>query len=179
MVKYTCSTLAVTVCLTKTIPKCSVLLEWLASVNTNVISMHLIVHVHVHVQLYLCTIQLQFFIHVLIQHCTNRIHVHVVHCTFMLYLKVFDQYLNFISLEEDLFITRHQDKTDISYYGLYTYVIITYLQYVIRTHVLFLTTCFFIITHVYLLQHSIVQMPRTLISMLLRTSLLSLCSLCL
>jgi hypothetical protein len=32
--------------------------------------------------------------------------------------KIYDQYLNFISIEEEFFITRHQDKTDISYYAL-------------------------------------------------------------
>jgi hypothetical protein len=32
--------------------------------------------------------------------------------------KIYDQYLNFISIEEEFFITRHQDKTDISYYGM-------------------------------------------------------------
>ena len=32
--------------------------------------------------------------------------------------KVFDQYLHFVSLEEDLFIVRNQDKEAISYYGI-------------------------------------------------------------
>jgi len=31
--------------------------------------------------------------------------------------KVFDQYLNFISLEDDMFILRHQDSDALSYYG--------------------------------------------------------------
>lgn len=31
--------------------------------------------------------------------------------------KVFDQYLNFISLEDDMFILRQQNKEVISYYG--------------------------------------------------------------
>ena len=33
--------------------------------------------------------------------------------------KVFDQYLNFISLEDDMFILKHLDKEVISYYGIY------------------------------------------------------------
>ena len=32
-------------------------------------------------------------------------------------IQVVDQYLNFISLEEDLFITKHQDTRELSYYG--------------------------------------------------------------
>lgn len=32
--------------------------------------------------------------------------------------KVFDQYLNFISLEDDMFILRHQNSDDISYYAI-------------------------------------------------------------
>ena len=31
--------------------------------------------------------------------------------------KVYDQYLNFISLEDDLFALRHQDSRSISYHG--------------------------------------------------------------
>lgn len=31
--------------------------------------------------------------------------------------KVFDQYLNFISLEDDMFILQQQDRDKISYYG--------------------------------------------------------------
>lgn len=31
--------------------------------------------------------------------------------------KVFDQYLNFISLEDDMFILRHQNSDSLSYYG--------------------------------------------------------------
>ena len=31
--------------------------------------------------------------------------------------KVYDQYLNFISLEEDMFVLKQQDKELISYYG--------------------------------------------------------------
>lgn len=31
--------------------------------------------------------------------------------------KVFDQYLNFICLEDDLFIMKHQKSDDLSYYG--------------------------------------------------------------
>ena len=33
-------------------------------------------------------------------------------------VKVFDQYLHFVSLEEDLFIVRNQDQEAISYYGM-------------------------------------------------------------
>lgn len=33
--------------------------------------------------------------------------------------KVFDQYLNFICLEDDLFIMKHQQSDSLSYYGLY------------------------------------------------------------
>ena len=33
------------------------------------------------------------------------------------FLQVFDQYLNFISLEEDLFTVKHHDRDSISYYG--------------------------------------------------------------
>lgn len=40
-------------------------------------------------------------------------------------LKVYDQYLNFISLEEDMFILRHQNSDDISYYGNYYYTLPT------------------------------------------------------
>ena len=36
-------------------------------------------------------------------------------CQFL--LQVFDQYLNFISLEEDLFTVKHHDRDSISYYG--------------------------------------------------------------
>ena len=32
--------------------------------------------------------------------------------------RVYDQYLNFISLEEDLFVSRHQDTQHLSYYGM-------------------------------------------------------------
>ena len=35
----------------------------------------------------------------------------------MIHLQIFDQYLNFISLEEDLFITRHHNTHDLSYFG--------------------------------------------------------------
>lgn len=31
--------------------------------------------------------------------------------------KVYDQYLNFISLEDDMFILRHQNSDSLSYYG--------------------------------------------------------------
>ena len=31
--------------------------------------------------------------------------------------KVFDQYLNFITLEDDLFVLRHQNSDVISYHG--------------------------------------------------------------
>ena len=31
--------------------------------------------------------------------------------------KVYDQYLNFISLEDDLFIARHEEREAVSYYG--------------------------------------------------------------
>ena len=31
--------------------------------------------------------------------------------------KVYDQYLNFICLEDDLFVSRHSEKEDVSYYG--------------------------------------------------------------
>lgn len=31
--------------------------------------------------------------------------------------QVFDQYLNFISLEDDFFVIRHQNTHDISYHG--------------------------------------------------------------
>lgn len=33
------------------------------------------------------------------------------------FLQVFDQYLNFISLEEDLFVSRHNNTRELSYYG--------------------------------------------------------------
>lgn len=33
------------------------------------------------------------------------------------YLQVFDQYLNFISLEDEMFTVRNQDRDSISYYG--------------------------------------------------------------
>lgn len=32
-------------------------------------------------------------------------------------MKVFDQYLNFISLEDDMYCLRHQESDSISYYG--------------------------------------------------------------
>ena len=32
-------------------------------------------------------------------------------------MQVVDQYMNFISLEEDMFITRHQNTQELSYYG--------------------------------------------------------------
>lgn len=32
-------------------------------------------------------------------------------------LQVFDQYLNFISLEDEMFTVRNQDRDSISYYG--------------------------------------------------------------
>ena len=36
----------------------------------------------------------------------------------MYHLQVYDQYVHFISLEEDLFVVRNQDKEAISYYGI-------------------------------------------------------------
>lgn len=38
------------------------------------------------------------------------------------YLQVFDQYLNFISLEDEMFTVRNQDRDSISYYGMYVLV---------------------------------------------------------
>ena len=32
-------------------------------------------------------------------------------------MQVFDQYLNFISLEDEMFTVRNQDRDSISYYG--------------------------------------------------------------
>lgn len=32
-------------------------------------------------------------------------------------LQLYDQYLNFVSLEEDFFITRQQNTRELSYYG--------------------------------------------------------------
>ena len=49
--------------------------------------------------------------------CDDDTCIYVLALADMWFLQVFDQYLNFISLEENLFIARHQDKTDISYYG--------------------------------------------------------------
>jgi hypothetical protein len=35
----------------------------------------------------------------------------------LFFVQVFDQYLNFISLEENMFTTRYQERDAISYYG--------------------------------------------------------------
>lgn len=45
------------------------------------------------------------------------------------YLQVFDQYLNFISLEDEMFTVRNQDRDSISYYGKRVLVISRY-QYI-------------------------------------------------
>lgn len=43
---------------------------------------------------------------------------------FNCYFQVFDQYLNFISLEDDLFILRNQDTESISYFGELNFIIL-------------------------------------------------------
>ena len=40
-----------------------------------------------------------------------------VTCVITLYLQVFDQYLNFITLENHFFTVRHQNRDAISYHG--------------------------------------------------------------
>lgn len=42
--------------------------------------------------------------------------------------KIYDQYLNFICLEDDLFIMKHQQSDSLSYYGkhIYDYAVIQY-----------------------------------------------------
>ena len=44
---------------------------------------------------------------------------------FVFFIQVFDQYLNFISLEDDLFVTRHHNTQDLSYYGVCTSFVIS------------------------------------------------------
>ena len=36
---------------------------------------------------------------------------------FLCRFQIFDQYVNFIALEDDLFTLKHQSNDDISYYG--------------------------------------------------------------
>lgn len=55
---------------------------------------------------------------------TKVLHVHVIHygcnvCYFsFIFAQVFDQYVNFISLEENFFVCRHQGKKEISFHGI-------------------------------------------------------------
>ena len=46
---------------------------------------------------------------------------------FLFHFQVMDQYLNFISLENDFFTVKHHDRDSISYYGTF-YVILYYLE---------------------------------------------------
>lgn len=45
------------------------------------------------------------------------------------YFQVYDQYVNFITLEEDMFILRHQNSDDISYYS--KFMVILHQKFVI------------------------------------------------
>ena len=46
---------------------------------------------------------------------------------FLFHFQVMDQYLNFISLENDFFTVKHHDRDSISYYGVF-YVTLYYLE---------------------------------------------------
>ena len=47
----------------------------------------------------------------------DNVHVSTQLCNVFFVSQLYDQYLNFVSLEEDFFITRHQNTRELSYYG--------------------------------------------------------------